>query len=72
MEAPPRERESGADRQNDWDDGTQTSTRSAHVPQLFADDGHPLRTNRRRLVPGSPRLAQPGWYALAADRWCEA
>jgi hypothetical protein len=38
--------------------------------QRFDADGDRLPAARSPIV-GQPRLAQPGWYAMAADRWSE-
>jgi hypothetical protein len=37
--------------------------------QLFNTEGERLLRGRRLY--GAPRLARPGWYRLAADRWQE-
>ena len=48
------------------ENSTEYSTRA----QIFNIDGERL-PSRRRLPYGAPRLAQPGWYRLAAARWLE-
>jgi hypothetical protein len=45
---------------------TEYSTTTADR-QVYDIDGHRLPL-RRRLICGAPRLAQPGWYRLAANR----
>jgi hypothetical protein len=42
----------------------------ARPTQLVDDLGH-RPPKRRSPVVGVPRLARPGWYRLAADRWSE-
>jgi hypothetical protein len=67
MHAPAREA-GAASRQNSSD---ADPTRPAPVPQVFDIDGLRLPLRPSPIV-GAHRLAQPGWYRLAAERWQEA
>jgi hypothetical protein len=38
---------------------------------VYSDDGHRL-SDRRHDIPDAPRLASPGIWRMARDRWVEA
>jgi hypothetical protein len=49
--------------------GNDSTAENSTAAQIFNTEGERLLLGRR--VYGAPRLAQPGWYRLAADRWQE-
>jgi hypothetical protein len=51
--------------------GNDSTVENSAAAQIFNIDGDPLPPRRLRRLCGAPRLAQPSWYRLAADRWRE-
>jgi len=51
--------------------GNDSAADTSRPAQIFNIDGERLPDRRPRRISGAPRLASPGWYRLAADRWQE-